>query len=65
MNAPLLFLTPELLRHVVIHELCHTQYMNHGQRFHLLLERLDPEADRHAAELKKAETLVPLWARAT
>ena len=65
MNAPLLFLPPGLLRHVVVHELCHTQYMNHGRRFHLLLERLDPEADRHAAELKKAETLVPLWARST
>jgi len=33
--------TPELLQdYVILHELCHLRYMNHGQEFHALLENL-------------------------
>lgn len=63
LNAPLLFLPPHLLRHVVVHELCHTVHMNHGKRFHELLKKLDPAAERNAAELHNAESHVPDWVR--
>lgn len=63
LNAPLLFLPPHLLRHVVVHELCHTVHMNHGKRFHELLEKLDPAAERNSAELHDAESHVPEWVR--
>lgn len=65
LSATLLFLPPHLLRHVAVHELCHTLHMNHGRRFHETLERYDPLAERHAAELKKAETFVPAWIHET
>ena len=33
LNAKLLFLPKALVRHVIIHELCHTVHLNHSQRF--------------------------------
>jgi predicted metal-dependent hydrolase len=50
LNAKLLFLPPELVRYVMLHELSHTRELNHSPRFWALLERWDPAArDRHAA----------------
>ena len=63
LNAPLLFLPPHLLRHVVVHELCHTVHMNHGKRFHELLEKFNPAAERNSAELHHAGSHVPDWVR--
>ncbi|MGI5868519.1 MAG: M48 family metallopeptidase [Kiritimatiellia bacterium] len=63
LSATLLFLPPHLLRHVAVHELCHTLHMDHGPRFHEALARHDPLADRHAAELKTADAHVPSWLR--
>ena len=62
LNARLLFLSPGLMRHVLLHELCHLDEMNHSPAFYERLRSMDPEADRHAAELKEAWRLVPLWA---
>ncbi len=62
LNARLLFLPSGLVRHVLLHELCHLKEMNHGQAFYESLRRMDPEADRHAAELRGAWRMVPLWA---
>ncbi|MDR1731950.1 MAG: M48 family metallopeptidase [Synergistaceae bacterium] len=61
LNSRLLFLPPSLVRHVLLHELCHLKEMNHSKAFHKLLEALDPEAKRHAIELKQAWSLVPGW----
>ncbi len=58
----LLFLPPHLVRHVLLHELCHTKVMSHGVRFWKLLTKLDPECDRNRLELKKAGEYVPHWA---
>lgn len=62
LNARLLFLPPGLVRHVLLHELCHLEEMNHARAFHDCLCRMDPEAGRHAAELRGAWRMVPLWA---
>lgn len=62
MNSRLLFLPPRLVRHVLLHELCHLEEMNHSAAFHGLLARFDPDAAAHARELKQAWSLVPGWA---
>ena len=65
LSATLLFLPPHLLRHVAVHELCHTLHMNHGRHFHEALAQHDPLTEIHSADLKKAETFVPAWIRET
>ena len=45
---------PEHLRdYVMLHELCHLRYMNHGQEFHALLESVCPDHRTLARELKE------------
>ena len=44
---------PEHLRdYVMLHELCHLRYMNHGTEFHALLEEVCPDHRALARELK-------------
>ncbi len=62
LNSRLLFLPPHLVRHVLLHELCHLAEMNHSKAFYSLLARLDSGAEGHALELKKAWAFVPGWA---
>ena len=61
LNTRLLFVQPELARHVLIHELCHTRQLNHSARFWSLLTRHDPDCARHRRELKEAWGQVPEW----
>ncbi len=39
---------PEVIDAVVLHELCHLRHLNHGPRFHALLDRVCPD---HAAQM--------------
>lgn len=57
----LLFLPPLLVRHVLLHELCHTKIMHHGKSFRKLLQQYDKSATIHAKELKTATRYVPSW----
>lgn len=43
LNLNLMRLPSELRDYVIIHELCHLRYMNHGPEFHSLLESLCPD----------------------
>ena len=61
LNSRLLFLPPYLVRHILLHELCHLKEMNHSKAFHNLLAQLDPDAGKNAAELKQAWNFVPGW----
>lgn len=63
LNARLMCLEPELVRHVVLHELCHMQQRNHGKNFYTLLAKHDPEYLRHARELRRSGERLPLWVR--
>lgn len=57
----LMFLPFHLVKHVLLHELCHTKCMNHGKSFWQLLEKLDPNTRKHRAELKNASIWIPEW----
>ena len=61
LNARLLFLSPDVVEHVLLHELCHTVEMNHSPRFWTLLGYHDPECRIHRRLLRVAWTDVPTW----
>lgn len=61
LNAAMLFFPPELVRHLMLHELCHLKEMNHGPGFWKLLLSLDPQGLKHDKALKKAMRSVPGW----
>lgn len=61
LNIKLLFLPPELVRNVMIHELCHTQHMNHGAQFWQLVEKYDPHYKKHNHALKESMAHIPRW----
>ena len=53
LNAQLLFLTPEEVRYVLIHELCHTREMNHSARFWREVARICPDHVRIRKQIKQ------------
>lgn len=61
LNYKLLFLPPELVEHILLHELCHTVYMNHGVRFWKLLAKFDARSEEHDAALRKVQQFMPQW----
>lgn len=64
LNYQILFLTPELARHVLLHELCHTVRMDHSPRFWRTVARFEPELDARRAEMRRSWSLVPAWLQA-
>ena len=62
LNAKLLFLPPEWVHYVLMHELCHTKEMNHSDRFWRLLERHVPNAHEIRKDLRDAWVRIPSWA---
>ncbi len=61
LNMCLLFLEPELLRYLLIHELCHGRHMNHSRRFWALVARFVPDYRRLDRELGESWRAVPVW----
>jgi len=61
LNVRLLFIGPELVRHVVVHELCHTKHMDHSRRFWVCVAHHDPEWRDHRRRLRAAWRSVPRW----
>ena len=53
LNLRLVTLPPELSDYVMLHELCHLKYMNHGPQFHALLESVCPGHRALARELRQ------------
>jgi predicted metal-dependent hydrolase len=60
-NYQLLFLHPELVNCVLIHELCHTRQLNHGPKFWALVERLEPDHRELHLRLKREWGSLPGW----
>ena len=61
LNTKLLFLSPDLVRYVVIHELCHTVHMNHSREFWHLVATREPSYRVLDQALREAWKTVPQW----
>ncbi|MCC9001639.1 MAG: M48 family metallopeptidase, partial [Candidatus Competibacter sp.] len=61
LNYKLLFLPPEWVRYVLIHELCHTQELNHSTRFWQLVNRWEPNTAEIRNRLREAWQWLPEW----
>ncbi len=54
-NYKLLYLPPEIVDYVIVHELCHLAEFNHSPRFWTLVERTIPEHRRLKRALRTLE----------
>jgi len=61
LNYKLLFLREDLVRHVILHELCHTEVPSHSGRFWSLLAAKDPGWREARAAIRTAFRDVPRW----
>src|SRR5262245_15418158 len=61
LNVCLMFTRPEVVRYLLIHELCHRRHMNHSARFWRLVERFEPQWQPLDAELLAGWRRVPAW----
>lgn len=62
LNTKLLFVPPDLVRYVLIHELCHTIHMNHSSEFWRLVQSHEPGYKLLDQQLRTAWKRVPQWA---
>lgn len=63
LNCKLLFLPRELVRYVMVHELCHLWAANHSERFWAHLRQFEPETDSLHGRMRDAWKFVPTWAQ--
>lgn len=61
LNYKLLFLEPELVRYLLIHELMHTRVLDHSERFWKLVSRHEPRWRSLDEQLGEAWRDVPAW----
>ena len=61
LNVCLMFQRPEVVRYLIVHELCHRRHMNHSPRFWRLVESLEPRWRALDGELLKGWQHVPAW----
>lgn len=62
MNYKLIFLPPTLVRHLIIHELCHTIHLHHSETFWQEVARYDKNWKRNKIALNEADVYIPKWA---
>lgn len=60
-NYKLLMLSERIWRYVIMHELCHTVYMNHSRDFYRLLQTFMPDYKTVRAELKSYTVIASLY----
>jgi predicted metal-dependent hydrolase len=64
LNYKLLFVPAATVHYVMVHELCHTQEMNHSPEFWRLVGQYCPDYNDHRALLKQAWQFIPAWVEA-
>jgi predicted metal-dependent hydrolase len=62
LNQKLLFLSPDLVRYVMLHELCHTRVMSHSRKFWEQVASYDPDYRKKIKSLREAMKYLPVWA---
>ena len=60
-NYCLLFLDPDAVRYLMIHELCHARHMNHSARFWKRVSNFEPDYKRLDRALTESWNSVPVW----
>jgi predicted metal-dependent hydrolase len=63
LNLRLLLLEPELIDHVLLHELCHTREPDHSEHFWALLRALDEDCAVHRRQARESWRSLPRWLR--
>ena len=58
LNVNLVNLPEHLIRYVILHELCHLVYMNHGTRFHSLLDSVCGGKEKELAKELRGYSLL-------
>jgi len=61
LNDRLMFLPPETVEYVMVHELCHTMHMNHSKRFWETVKNYCPDYKNHERQLRGAKRELPDW----
>ncbi len=61
LNVKLLFLPPELVDYVLLHELCHTLRPDHSAAFWALLAERQPDYRAKRRRMREAHRFVPEW----
>lgn len=61
LNYKLIFLPERLVTYTIIHELCHTEFLNHSSKFWRLVSSHDPHWQQHKKELKRGDIYIPAW----
>ena len=61
LNDQLLFLPPDSVEYLMIHELCHRRHLNHSRAFWALVESHCPAYRSHEKLLGESRDLVPNW----
>jgi predicted metal-dependent hydrolase len=61
LNCSLVFLRPDVVRYLFVHELAHTKHMNHSPNFWNLVGKLEPDYRSLDRELLAGWRTVPSW----
>lgn len=61
LNRCMLFLKPEQVRYLMVHELCHTKQMNHSTRFWQLVSQHVPDYRQQEKIVNDSCYQLPLW----
>jgi hypothetical protein len=61
LNERLLFLPPDLVHYVFVHELCHTVHLSHSDAFWAMLRRFEPDCDALTEAMRQAHRFIPPW----
>ena len=61
LNDQLLFMSPEVLKYVMLHELSHTEFLNHSREFWRRVECCCPDFRQREKELKSSRHNIPDW----